>query len=568
MPYYQRGDGMAFRISRVYTIVNFFVLIISLLIMRLFYLQIIENTNLVRQSLSMRMQEVLIEVPRGEIVDRTGLPLTNTGQDFTIVIFPGQVKNVQMAATQLAHITGVEPGFFLSQLTIHKQPLKLNMKIDVVTGQKINSLKIPGVVVVAERARYGYGSLAAHVTGYINSVDNEGVSGIEGMYDDVLRGNQPEYATVLVDATDRVIPGLGYKRLRFPGGSGPSNVVLTLDLGIQENVEHLMDQHCIKGAVVVLRPSTGEILAMASRPNFDANHLGDYLTQSTAPLLNRAVSAYQPGSVFKLVTAAAALESGIVQPDDRFYDPGYIEVNNLRFKGWDYDQGGRGQLTFTEALAYSSNPVFIEVGLQLGAEKLLSFAQKFGFGQKSKLNFSGEVAGNLPTIDTIYSGELANFAIGQGEFEATPLQVASLIGTIANDGIKVDPYLVSKLTNPEGIVIKNYGASSGTRVLSKKTAKQMQEMMTAVTRFGTGQAAYVEGRGSAGKTGSAETGRRNVAGQGISHAWFAGYGPLEHPQYAIVVLVEDGMSGGDVAAPIFGEILSSIYKNISKNAPS
>ncbi|MBP2625537.1 MAG: penicillin-binding protein transpeptidase [Firmicutes bacterium] len=558
---------MAFRISRIYSIVNFFIIISSLLIIRLFYLQIIENTNLVRQSLSMRMQEVPIEVPRGEIVDRSGLALTNTGQHFTIIIFPGQVKNAQMATSQLAQLTGVSAEFFLSQLTANKQPFKIKMKIDVVTGQKINSLKIPGVVVVSERSRYGYSSLAAHVTGYINSADNEGVSGIEGMYDNVLRGNQPEYATVLVDATNRVIPGLGYKRLRLSGGSGPSNVVLTLDRDIQKNVERLMDQHSINGAVVVLRPSTGEILAMASRPNFDANHLGDYLMQDTAPLLNRAVSAYQPGSVFKLVTAAAALECGIVRPDDRFYDPGYIEVNNLRFKGWDYDKGGRGQLTFTEALAYSSNPVFIEVGLKLGAEALLSFAQKFGFGQKSKMNFNGESAGNLPILDTIYPGELANFAIGQGEFEATPLQVASLIATIANDGIKVDPYLVSKLTNSEGTVVKSYGASSGTRVLSKKTARQMQEMMTAVTRFGTGQTAYVEGMGSAGKTGSAETGRMNGAGQGISHAWFAGYGPLKNPQYAIVVFVEDGMSGGDVAAPIFGEILSGIYESIPKNAP-
>ena len=555
---------MAFRASRIYYLTLFFVIISSLLIMRLYYLQVIENTNFVRLSLSMRMQEVPIEVPRGEIIDRTGLALTNTGQQFTIIIFPGQIKNQQMATMQLAELTGVPREFFLSQMTSNKRPFKLKIKISAVTGEKINNLKIPGVVVVSERSRYGYSSIAAHVKGYINSVDNEGVSGIERMYDDVLRGNQPEYASVLVDATDRVIPGLGYKRLRLDEGSGPNNVMLTLDRGIQKNVERLMDRHSINGAVVVLCPSTGEILAMASRPNFDANHLGDYLTQSTAPLLNRAVSSYQPGSVFKLVTAAAALECGIVSPDDKFYDPGYIEVNNLRFNGWDYEKGGRGALTFTEALAYSSNPVFIQVGLKLGAEKLNYFAQQFGFGRKSNLNFNGEVAGNLPSLNNIYPGELANFSIGQGQFEATPLQVASLVATIANDGIKVDPYLVSKLTNSEGIVVKKYDVPSGTRVISKKTARQLQEMMTAVTRIGTGQTAYVEGLGSAGKTGSAETGRTNEKGQGISHAWFAGYGPLKNPQYAIVVFIEDGMSGGDVAAPLFAEILSGIYESTSK----
>lgn len=551
---------MALYICRIYKIVIFFFMVGSLLMGRLFYLQIIENDSLVRESLSMRMQDVSIEVSRGEIVDRVGLSLTNTAQHFTLVIFPAQIKNVEKTTKQLADLTGLRVDFFVSQMTSHEQPFKLNINIDVTTGKKINTLKMPGVVVVAERVRYGYRSLAAHVTGYINSADNEGVSGIEGLYNDVLRGNQPEYATALVDAGRQIIPGLGYKRLKLVEGSGPSNVVLTLDRGIQKNVEDIMDRYRVKGAVVVLQPTTGEILAMASRPNFDANHIDEYLVGNSAPFLNRAVSAYQPGSVFKLVTAAAALESGIVQPDDPFFDRGYIEVNHLRFNGWDYDKGGRGVVTFTEAMAYSSNPVFIEVGLKLGAEKMISYAEKFGFGHKTNLNLNDEVGGNLPRLEGIYPGELANFSIGQGQFEATPLQVVSMVATIANDGVKVDPYLINKLTNSDGVVVKRHIEAPGIRVLSKKTAKQMQEMMVAVTRFGTGQTAYVEGFGSAGKTGSAETGRLNVDGKGINHAWFAGYGPLKNPQYAIVVFVEEGMSGSDIAAPIFGEILRGILE--------
>lgn len=551
---------MALLSSRIYKIVVFFFVLGSFLMIRLFYLQIIENASLVRQSLSMRMQEVPIEVTRGEIVDRTGLALTNTGYYFSIVIFPQQIKNLSIVTTQLAELTGLSAGFFMDQVHDHQQPFKLKVMIDPVMRERINKLKIPGVVVVAERSRYGYSALAAHVTGYINSADNQGVSGIEGMYDDVLRGGPAEYATALVDAGQKIIPGLGYKRVRLTDGSGPNHVVLTLDRSIQQNVESIMDRHGMNGAVVVLRIATGEILAMASRPSFDGNHLSEYLLQDTAPLVNRAVSAYQPGSVFKLVTAAAALENGITRPDDVFFDPGYIEVNHLRFNGWDYDKGGRGRLTFTEALAYSSNPIFIEVGLKVGAEKIISYAKKFGFGYKTHLNFTGEAAGNLPEVDAIYPGELANLAIGQGKLEATPLQVASLVATIANDGIKVDPYLVSKLTKDNGVVVKSYTVSPGMRVLSKKTAKQLQDMMSAVTEYGTGQTGYVDGFGSAGKTGSAETGRRNAEGQGISHAWFAGYGPLQNPQYAIVVFVEDGMSGGDVAAPIFGEILKGILE--------
>lgn len=561
MPYYHRGDSMALQISRIFNLVIFFIFFGSLLIIRLFYLQIVESNDLTSQSLSMRIQEVPIEVARGEIVDRNGLALTNTAQHYKIVVFPEQVQNIEVAAEQLSELMGISQNWFRSQIIANRRPFKIDSKIDAAMGEKINKALIPGIVVVAEKVRYGYLPLAAHITGYINLADNQGVSGIESMYDDVLRGNQPEYAVALVDAGQQIIPGLGYKRLRLSNHSGPSNVVLTIDKRIQKDVENILDKHEVKGAVVVVRPATGEILAMASRPNFNANHLEDYLSQSSSPLLNRAISPYQPGSVFKLVAAAAALETGIVHPEDSFFDPGYIEVDHLRFNGWDYNKGGRGQLTFTEALAYSSNPIFIEIGLKLGAENLIAYARKLGFGHKTNLDFNGEAEGYLPPAENLYSGELANLTIGQGTLEATPLQIVSLVATIANDGIKVNPYIVSKLTNADGVVMKNYYASSGVRVLTKKTSRQIQDMMAAVTRYGTGQAAFVEGIGSAGKTGTAETGRTNTLGQSINHAWFAGYAPIKNPQYAIVIFVEEGMSGGDIAAPIFSEIVEAITKH-------
>lgn len=549
---------MAFNVWRIYRLGILFLVISSLLIGRLFYLQIIEGPRLAVLGLGGRMQEVPMDIARGEILDRNGLPLTNTAQHFSIVVFPTLLGNVADTVGRLSVLSGIETEKILVKIAEEGKPFKLKTDIDGVTAQKINTLKIPGVVSVTERMRYGYSPLAAHVTGYINVADNRGVSGIESMYDEVLRSSQSEYAAVMVDAGQQIIPGLGYKRLRLGNGPGPSNVVLTLDSHLQKVVETVMDRHAVKGAVVILHPSTGEILAMASRPNFDANNLSQYLAQDTAPLLNRAVSAYQPGSVFKLVVAAAALESEVVKPNDIFFDPGYIDVNGIRFNGWDYEQGGRGWITFTDAMAYSSNPALIKVGLKLGAERLISYAQKLGFGHRTKLGFDGEADGNLPSPENIYPGELANLSIGQGSFEATPLQMASLVATIVNDGIKVDPYIVSKLTTPEGLVIKNFPASRGTRVISRHTARQMRDMMTAVTRYGTGQAAYLEGIGTAGKTGSAETGRVNAAGQSINHAWFAGYAPLDNPQFAAVVFVEEGMSGGNVAAPIFREIFAEI----------
>jgi len=420
---------------------------------------------------------------------------------------------------------------------------------------------LPGIVAIAEKVRYGQGSLAAHVVGYINTADNKGVSGIEGMYDELLRGSQPEYVAAIVDAGHSLIPGLGYKRMRLTADNRETNIILTIDRQIQQKVEEVMDRSIVKGAVVIMRPNSGEILAMASRPTFNANNLSQYLEQSSAPLLNRAISAYQPGSVFKLVVAAAALENKTVQMNDVFFDPGYIDVNNTRFQGWDYEQGPKSNLTITEALAHSSNPVFIQVALKLGADKLVAMARKLGYGSRTKLELLGESEGNVPDADDLFPGDLANLAIGQGVCEATPVQIAQTVATIVNDGIKVDPYIVSMLTSTDGTTIKNFQPRGGTRVMSRQTAERLRSMMTAVTQYGTGQAAYVDEFGSAGKTGSAETGRTNTTGRGINHAWFAGYTPLDHPKYVIVIFVEEGMSGSNVAAPIFREIATAILKN-------
>ncbi len=547
---------MPFRTGRVMKLYMLLVVIAALLLTRLAYLQLVEGPRLALGGLNGRIQEVPVEVVRGDIFDRNGNLLTNTAQYFSISVFPSQVTDADGTAQVLASVSGGETEKIAGRIRADGRPFKLKTGIDAQTAQRINSRKIPGVVAVSERARYGSSSLGAHVVGYINSADNRGVSGIEGLYDDILRGSQPTYLAAMVDATQQIIPGLGYKRIRPVDGRGPNNVVLTLDSRLQKITENVMDQYIKKGAVVVLRPSTGEILAMASRPNFDADNLSDYLIKDASPLLNRAVLAYQPGSVFKLVVAVAALEEKLVRPGEVFFDPGYVDVNNLRFKGWDYDKGGRGRITFEEAVAYSSNPVFIKVGQRLGADKLISYARTLGFGQKTRLDFDGEADGNLPAPETVYSGDLANLSIGQGSLEATPLQIACLVAAIVNDGIKIDPYIVARLTAPDGTVVKSYPASRGSRVLSRQTAAEMRQMLAKVTKEGTGQAAYVEGWGSAGKTGTAETGRHDLKGKGVNHAWFAGYAPLDNPRLVMVVFVEDGMSGGDVAAPIFREIVA------------
>lgn len=544
--------------GRIYSLAIFFVCIGILLLGRIFFIQVLDGTKLALEALNLRMQGVPITSDRGRIFDCNGNLLTDTTRQFSLLVFPSQFMPDEANETTVANLLGITKDELRTKVKENLYPFVLAPKLSDSAAQEISTLNLPGALVIPETIRYNENALASHVTGYINKADNRGVSGIEAIYDDILRGGRLEYAAALVDAKQQVIPGLGYKRVKLLDNNDCSNIYLTIDKEIQELAEKALDKRGVKGAVVVLRPNTGEILAMASRPNFDANDLDFYLDKSTAPLLNRAISSYQPGSVFKILVAAAALEHNIVKPGDVFYDPGFIEVDNIRFNGWDHAQGGRGYISLTEAMAYSSNPVFITIGLKLGAERLVSFARKAGFGRHTKLNFTGEADGLLPQSEALYPAELANFAIGQGTFEATPLQFAVLVAAIASGGIKQDPYIVSKITGTDGNIIKTITKSQGSRLFSEKTASEMKKMLAAVTKFGTGQAAYIEGFGSAGKTGSAETGRTDEFGQSVNHAWFAGFAPLDNPEYAAVVFIEEGRSGGDVAAPIFHEIIDKI----------
>ncbi|HBS58486.1 MAG TPA: penicillin-binding protein 2 [Firmicutes bacterium] len=531
-----------------------------LLVGKLFHLQVLENKKLAGLALAQRVQEVPVAVARGDILDRNGQALTNTSLHYSVLLFPGQIANKVETAESLSSYVQMPARQIVMQMQEFSRPFKLKTDVDAVSAGKVNSLGVPGVVAVEERLRYGFNNQAAHVLGYINASDNRGMSGIEQAFDSVLRTQQVEAVAALVDGGQQLIPGLGYKRIILAGDKPPAHVVLTLDSQVQRKVEMVMDRRMKTGAVVVLQPYTGEILAMASRPGFNGNDLAACLNRPDAPLLNRAIAGFQPGSVFKVVVAAAALEEGVVTAEDMFYDPGYIDVGKLRFKGWNFDKGGNGRISFMEAMAFSSNPVFIEVGLKLGADHLVDYARKFGFGSPTDIGLEAEAGGNVPDAEDMFPGDLANMAIGQGQLEASPLQVASMIATVVNDGVRVTPRLVEKTIAYSGTTLRKFPVAAGKRIITKGTAAQLRTMLAATTKNGTGQGALAEKIETAGKTGSAETGRTDASGKGINHAWFAGYAPVKNPRYVIVVLVEEGRSGGDVAAPIFKEIVEELFE--------
>lgn len=552
---------MAVHSSRLVKVCVCFLFISLALMGRLIFLQIYQGSELAQEGLSGRIREIPGAQERGRIFDRNHKLLTNADFYYHIVVFPSSSLKPESVRQALSPVLSPEQLTEVLTLTQAKQPGQSSFIVSEAVMHYINEqAQQSGIMAVKESTRYNSENIASHVIGYVNA-DNRGVSGIEALYDDLLSSQRHQYMAAIVDASEQVIPGLGYKELKLGGGSEPSDLILTLDVDIQRLVEQTVDKYMKKGAVVVMQPTTGEILAMVSRPNYNNNNVGEALHHESAPLLNRAVSAFQPGSVFKLVVAAAALENGLVKPEQTFYDHGYIDINQVRFHGWDYESP-RGLITFQDALAYSSNPVFIEVGQKVGAEQLISYAHKLGFGQLTKLGFDGEVEGNLPAAETVFAADLANLSIGQGTCETTPVQMAALVATIVNNGIKVEPSIVEKIVSAQGITLKQNNSQLKNRVLSKATCQQLKSMMTAVTQYGTGQEANIPEFGSAGKTGSAETGRLDENGNSINHAWFAGYAPLVNTKYVVVVFVEEGHSGGDVAAPLFQEITATLLNKL------
>lgn len=550
---------MPFPFARIYHLFLLLSAIGIILLARLFYLQIFISDDLAALGLLGRVQEVKMVSLRGDILARNGEKLTNSIEQYNLTIFPGKYYEKEGQVEELSKILSRDSEDLKREIKSIVKPKVIaeNLSEDII--KKINQLGLDGFIISKAKVRYGE-NIANHIVGYINKSDNKGVSGIEYLYDDILKVADEEYVAALIDARSELIPGLSYKKLHLPEPYGNNDVRLTIDYGIQKKVEEILDENKVhKAAVVVMNPKTGEILSMVSRPNFMPGKIEDYFSAEDSPLLNRAVSSYQPGSVFKLVVAAAALEKDIVKPKEVFNDDGFIDVDGIIFRGWD-EKSGKRKLTFEEAIAYSSNPVLIQVGLKLGFENLKLFAQKFGFGNRTDLNFPNETLGNLPTNDQYHRGELANFSIGQGKCEVTPLQMACFTSAIANDGSIPSPKLVIEINNRHGDSIKMIKTKESKKIFSSKTAKILKDMMLGVTSYGTGQAAYVKEGGSAGKTGSAETGKVNEKGKSINHAWFVGFAPFDEPEYTVVVFVEDGMSGGNIAAPLFRQIIESIEK--------
>jgi len=540
----------------------FLMLAISLLICRLGYLQFVQSPRLQKLALEQRMRPVPVEAKRGIIYDRNKNPLAVSVNVDSVYVMPSEVKDAPATAAKLAAILGLDPKEVLVKITQRQSFIWVKRKVESDQAKKIRALKLSGIGLTQEGRRfYPKGTLASHILGFAG-IDSQGLNGLEWSYDKYLKGN-PGYVIAERDALGREIPE-GMEKF-FPAKDGNS-LILTIDEVIQHIVERELDKavktnHAKSGTVIVMDPKTGEVLALANKPDYDPNHFWQYkpeLWRNDAVFYN-----YEPGSTFKIITASAAVEENAVRPEDSFYCSGGITVGGHFIRC--HKASGHGAETFREVVKNSCNPGFIQVGMRLGKERFAEYIKKFGFGQLTGVEIQGESKGIVKDVRDTQPIDVATNSIGQG-IAVTPIQLVTAVSAVANGGTLMKPLIVREIATAKGEIVKKFEPIVVRRVISPQTASTVRKLLEGVvTPDGTGRNAVVEGYNLAGKTGTAQ---KAAAGGGYEAskyvASFVGFGPAENPRFVILVMIDEpsGASyyGGQVAAPVFREVARDILR--------
>ena len=525
---------------------------------RVVYLQIFRYGSFVKQAEHQQQREIPLSAKRGEIYDRAGHELAMSVLVDSAFAVPTEVKDLPTAVSLITRITGEDRNVVLADCRNHKTFCWVARKADDETIERIKSLNLQGIHFQKEPKRfYPARDLAAQVVGTVGMEDS-GQSGIEHAFDDELRGRAGKMF-ISVDARRRWFSDV--EKQPEPGES----LVLTIDKNIQYVAEKELDQaihdtQAIAGTVIVENPHTGEILALANRPTFIPN-LRKEITPNA--LTNRAVSyVYEPGSTFKLVTISAALEEKLTNPDEVFdCQMGSIVYNGMRIR----DSKPHGLLPVWGVLAESSDVGSIKIALRLGEDRYYKYIRAFGFGQQTGIELPGETRGLTKPPSRWSKVSIAAISIGQ-EIGISPLQLAGLVSTFANDGVWVAPRIVAGKVEPQGTpqTVAFHPAASR-RVISSYTAAEMRSMMQKVVLEGTGRKAILEGYTSAGKTG---TGQKVDPATGAYSKTkyvgsFAGFAPLNNPQIVVAVILDSAVGphqGGQVAAPVFRRVAQQVLE--------
>lgn len=553
-------------------------LITGVLIGRLVYLMVFRSEYYVEQAKDLHERERDIKAARGQILDRNGVVLAANRTVCTISVIHSQVTDPETVIRVLTKELGIDEETVRKRVEKVSSIERVRTNVDKSVGDAIRAYGLAGVKVDEDYKRYyPYDTLASKVLGFTGG-DNQGIIGLEVKYDDYLQGTNGKILT-LTDARGVEIENAGESRLDPVDGN---NLVISIDYNIQmyaeQVAEKVMEQkQADHVSILIMNPQNGEIYAMANVPEFNLNEPfvlnydagTDMDAAKKQELLNQMWrnpcinDTYEPGSTFKIITASAALEQGVVTLNDNFFCPGYKIVEDRRIRC--HKAGGHGAENFEQGLMNSCNPVFMELGLRLGADNFYHYFRQFGLLSKTNIDLPGEAATIMHSLDNIGQVELATMSFGQS-FQITPVELATTVSSIINGGRRVTPHFGVKVQTPDGedVEILQYDQVDG--IVSEETSKTMRTLLEKVVSEGSGKNAKIEGYAIGGKTATSQTLPRS-AHKYISS--FLGFAPAEEPTVLCLVIINDPQGvyyGGTIAAPVCKEVFENIlpYLEIEK----
>lgn len=543
-------------------------LILTGLIGRLVYLMVFDAEYYQKRAEDLHKRERKIKAARGEIVDRNGVVLATNKTVCTISVIHSQIKEPERVTEILAKELEMDQAEVRKRVEKVSSMEKVKTNVEKEVGDKIREYNLDGVKVDEDYKRYyPYDSLASKVLGFTGG-DNQGIIGLEVKYEETLKGSNGTILTT-TDARGIELDAVAEGRIEPVAGK---TLEISMDYNIQkyceQAAEKVMREKQADGvSILLMNPQNGEILSMVNVPEFNLNdpfelNTGEELEGEklqdalNAMWRNRCINdTYEPGSTFKIITSAACLEEGVVTPEDTFSCPGYRMVEDRRIRC--HKVGGHGSETFVQEIQNSCNPVFIDIGLRLGAERFYDYFQQFGLLDLTGIDLPGEAGTIMHQVENIGLVELATISFGQS-FQVTPVQMAVTVSSIINGGRRVTPHFGKAVLDREGNVLETLSYEERSGVVSEKTSKTMQTLLEGVVANGSGKNAYIEGYSIGGKTATSQTLPRS-ANKYISS--FIGFAPAEDPQVLGMVVIHNPQGiyyGGTIAAPV----LRSIFDNV------
>ena len=552
------------------------------LIGRLVYLMIFDAEYYQKKAEALHEREREIKAARGEIIDANGVVLATNKSVCTISVIHSQLTDSELVIEVLANELGMEEAAVRKRVEKVSSMERVKTNVDKAVGDRIREYNLDGVKVDEDYKRYyPYDELASKVLGFTGG-DNQGIIGLEVKYEEYLKGVNGTILTT-TDARGIELTGVAEDRMEaIPGNTLQISLDYNIQAYAQQAAEKVMEEkEADKVSILIMNPKNGEIMAMVNVPEFNLNEpfslesvgiaAENISDEEKQDLLNRMWrnscinDTYEPGSIFKVVTASACLEAGTVSLNDTFFCPGYRIVEDRRIRC--HKAGGHGSETFVQAVQNSCNPVFMEIGLELGVDRFYSYFEKFGLMKKTGVDLPGEAGTITHKKENVGQVELATMTFGQS-FQITPIQLATTVSSIINGGTRVTPHFGVRILDENGETIKEFSYEKEKNVLSKETSETMKMILESVVSEGGGKKAYIEGYRIGGKTATSQTLPRSAHKYIAS---FVGFAPADNPEILALIVIHNPQGiyyGGTIAAPVIKSIFENIlpYLGIEKTA--